>query len=1226
MWVFDINIGVAAQGAVTSDDTTMTGVEVDIRHKSEQGWGVKFPPDWGLRESREGILRTSYLASTGKSANGEVLGGLSNAIDLTDGDKVQSPGSTSLDPPHVVYKHFIASVLSTVSYGISKSSLEDGDKQWIPLNITTLIQIHSKYTPISTSPTVSSFSLPTPPSSAQMRNDGRTESHGRGGIMMFSVSGYLTSSGTLCIIPTGRRVDGLGSLASLSNTGGASHLHVVGRDAWIAPWGRVGRIQGLVSSAPNAPTAMGADERKWAGEVRQYLLERGVGLRAGEEEWARVEVWLDNEAGEGQLQTIVWPIALCFIRLSEGDYGPLPNSSQGISVQFESSDPKQPGQESPGEPGNDRAAEVTTLSHDLFADFEYLALGGHTSTLQGEISALDDPGATWFSPNVLDPIDFVEKWKMTAEQRKQTLKQRREEREKEKQKAVEAESLKRKAEELLGKEKELRREVGEIKRDAAAIIGSVSGVYSTPPDGQVPATIATTGGPKEILPPEPVSAISTDGTLPLTLSSDMDLDWTETGDPMSLGEAGGVAKAGATDGLAGITDFLGDDLVDGDDDIFGAEVTDKDFDFFDEPDFGDTLDGGIGLGDMHHVGGGVGTDTLRDVEGSLVVSDMINMSNHSNPMNSLQSLDFGGMDRIDGTTELDINITTPMLSKLELPSSTSAGLREGAVLRVDPHAEIIKHIRTPPLSPQRAMKLLLPQYAKTQTTWNPPQLNPSPFNPPQAHLTVDDLANSRRQSIYSPLVFLPGVEVADKKYMEGGRFFGPPPKEEKLEHLDGKLASISLLDTPLKRRLGNRKPLSSLISNTPRDSIHHSQAAEPAIEDLEIRPPGGEDGDSDGSEYEYDDDDESSESDVDEESETEYSLPPLLDSSPVYTTSNKRKRAIDDDGDLALTETGRESASVATPLPPGQLDIGGKNGGMELAPPPWQAMVPDPDDYCLVDVFEKLCTDDTTRDEYSTVNRMSEAEHRFVYHALVDNSVTGSLLQPRCSGVDSSVFEEDNGLDNLMARRRVSGESQVEEAVRDAFPGATRCNFEAYATIPDAPSEPAPASGKANFRPIAQPRRTGKQPASAPGNPSLAFDSSTGSSPTVAFKIPPSHIHVHRAEAALEISPVALKFWETFGLGPCSGSKNVIGFCVYPSGGAMADAVDEFMERVGTVYDSCKLGSYVRGNIDDITAGMVGVQLPPRHAGEFDMGAIMQCIKDTCMRLGRLSLTTACIT
>ena len=1221
LWVFDINIGVAAgQDAAASDDTAMTGVGIDIHHRSQRGWRVEFPPHWDLRESREGIFQASYLASAGKSTNEEALGSLSNAIDLTGGDKVLSPESTSPDLPHVVYKHLIASVLSAVSYGISKSSLEDEDKRWVPLNITTLIQIQYKYTPISTSPTVSSFSLPTPPSSARMNNNGKTESHGRGGVMMFSVSGYLTSSGTLCIIPTGRRVEGLGGLASLLNTSDATHLvsHVVGRDVWIAPWGRVGRIQGLVSSAPDAPTAMRADERKWAGEVRHYLLERGVGLRTDEEEWARVEVWLDNEDGEDRLQIIVWPIALCFIRLSEGDHGLLSNPSQGTSVQFESLGPKQPGQESSGE-GNakdGRMTESTAFSQDLFADFEYLALGGQVSILQGEKPAPDDPGAIWFSPSVLDPIGFAEKWRMSAEQRKQTMKQRREEREKEKRNAMEAEALKRKAEELLGKEKELRRGVDEIKRDAAATIGSVSGVYSTPPDGQVPATTALTGGSQETPLPEPTSAISTDSTLPLTLSNGMDLDWTGAGDPMSLDEGGDGTKTSATDGLAGIADFLGDDLVDGDDDIFGAEVTDKDFDFFDEPDFGDTLDGGIGLGDMHHVGGGAGTDTLRDVEGSsLAVADMIDMSSHSNPMNSLQNLDFGGMDRIDGTTGLEINITTPMLSKLELPSSAPGDPREGATPRVGPRAEVIKHLQTPPLSPQRAMKLLLPQYAKNQTTWNLPQFSPSPFDPPRAHLAVDDLTNPRRQSIYSPLIFLPGVEMADKKYMEGGRFFCPPPKEERLELLDGKLASISLLDTPLKRKLSNRKPLGSLISNTPRDSIHHSQAAEPAIEDLETRPPDGEDVDSDESGYEYDDDDESSESDVDEESETEYSLPPLPESSPIYTTGDKRKRAVDDDGDLALTETGQESASVATP---GRFDIGGKNGGVELAPPPWHTMVPDPDDYCLVDVFEKLCADDTTRDEYSTVSKMGDAEYGFVYHALVGTIVTGSLLQPRYSGVDSSVFREDNNLDSLMTRRRVSGESQVEEVVKGVFPGATRCKFEAYATIPDAPTDSTPTPGKASFRPIAQPRRTGKQPALTPGNSSLAFDSSTRSS-TVAFKIPPSHVHVHRAEAALEISPVALKFWETFGLGPCSGPKNVIGFCVYPSGEAMADAVDEFMERVGTVYDSCKLGSYVRGNIDDITAGMVGVQLPPRHAGEFDMGAIMQCIKDTCTKLGRLS-------
>lgn len=1221
LWVFDINIGFSTgQDTGRSCDTVMTDVGMEGSYKPTGRRSVEFPPHWGLRESREGIFRAISVSSTNEEATPV------HVTDLT-GDKPQSTEKLTIlppleqDPPHVIYKYLIPSVLATVSYAISKSPKEG--QRWIPLNITTLIQMQEKYTPISTNSTINNFSLPTPPSSARIYQNGGTDSHGRGGLMMFSLSAYLTSSGTLCIVPTGRKVDGLDNLASLLNHVDGSHKadKIFGRDVWIAPWGRVGRVQELVSSASNAPTAMRADESRWASEVQQFLIERGIHLGPDEQEWARVDVWLVDEGGEDQLHTIVWPVALCFIKLSEEDGYLLQNTHQIPETQPVS------GQELSGETGNgnyQRAGASTILRPSLFEDYEYSALGGVMSPLQ---STFQDPGVTWFSTGAIDPIDFAEKWKMSAEQRKQAIDQRKKERI-EKRKAAEEEALKRKADELLGKEKELKREFDDLQKEAAATVGSVAGVYSTPPDGPLPANTSASGGFPETIALEPTSAVSLDAaSLPLTLSTDMDLDWTGTGDPMVLNESGDVTKASATDGLAGLADFLGDDLVDGDEDIFTTEVTDKDFDFFDEPDFGETIGGGMGLGDIHHDVGALHTDTIGTTDmSSLAVANMMDMANDNSQMN-LQNMDYEAIDRVCGPTGLEPHIPIPVISELCLPPSTPAISGATNPDRIDSSTEITKHVQTPPLSPQRAMKLLLPQYSKHQslrsTRSAPPKLDTAQSNPSHLHLDLHDLANSRRQSIYSPLIFLPGVEMADKKYMEGGRFFGPPPKEEKLEALDGKLASISLLDSPLKRRPSERKPLASLATNAVRDPIHHSQQAESALDDGDIpmRGSGDNDGDSDDSDFEYEEDDESSESDVDEQSEMEYGLQPIPGNSPLCTMGNKRKRALDDDGDLAFTESGRDAGSAATPLPSGQYDLGDVNTAeMELVPSPWRSMVPDPEDYCLVDIFEKLSTDDRNRNEFSALGRMSDADYSKISQILVSQIVTGSLLQRQTHrGVDSSVFEDDDDEDSLAKRRRVSGENRVEEVVKEVFAGATRCTMEAYAAIADAPVEQAPPPGRGNFRPVAQPRRSGKHVAVAPGTPTLAFDSSISPSSTTMFKIPPSHVHVHRAETALEILPVALNFWETFGLGPCSGPKNVISFTIYPAGEAIMDAVDEFMERMGAAYDSCRLGNYVRGNIDDIVGGMIGVQLPLRHTGELDIGPIMQSIKDACIRLGRIS-------
>ena len=1222
LWVFDTDIAIFNGLSVgISDDRMWEDVEGDRNQTPRTPQNLGFPSSWGLRILREGIFQPHCVSNTGKSILEDAPPGCSssNSNNLLSRDVLLSseqPHSSSLqsDPYNVIYKYFIVSILATLTYAISKSSA--GGRRYIPLNFNTLIQMQENYTPISASPTSSDFSLPTPPPSARVHGSDRGEGHGRGALLMFSLTAYLTSSGTLCIIPTGKKSPGLDSMASLiSSIDRGSTLE--GRDVWIAPWGRVGRVRELLSSNPKTPGGMKREELQWAAEVQQYLLERGIQLAADEGQWARVDVWLNEDEGSERLQTIVWPVSLCFIRLSEGDNFSLLNRKPEVQSQVESVGFKLPDQGTPVSTGDssnhERQCESTVLSRNIFASHEWVTLGGLVSSPHEWALPLQDPGAIWFGASVLDPVDFAEKWKMSAEERLEIINLRREKEEMEKLKTMEEESLKHQAE-LLHKEqdkkdRELKGGVVDIKREAASAVGSVSGVYSTPPDGQVPANISTTEVLQEIVPPEPSSAVSMDAsTLPLTLDNDIVIDWSGTGDPMSLdGSGNAVGKSSATDGLASIPAYLGEDLVEGDDDIFAAEVTDKDFDFFDEPGFGDPLDSGIGLTEATHEAVGATTDMIGHGGDGNIISMALDPSHP----NSLQNIDFGGIHTVG--ISMDIHSTTPMISKMDFSSPIPLGPLNNIVQPID-NITPIKHVQTPPLSPQRAMKLLLPQYAKHQSFYNtqpdPPQLT-TPNNESACHPAwgCDDSNNPapRRPSIYSPLTFLPGIGMVDKKYMEGGRFFGLPPKEEKLEFLDGKLASISLLDTPLIQRSSGKRTQSSAVTGDLSETVNRSQQIEPIIEEIHM---GEDDRDSNESEYEYNEN-ESSESDVDEESDTEYSIPPVQDGSPAFTTGHKRKRDVDDDGDLALTE---EYGTGGLPiLQVDKSDSGETTTTTELAPPPWQCMVPDPEDYCLVDIFEMSSPDNGIHDFWS-LSRMSDAEYHSVSKIVAHQIATGSPLHRRVyHGVGNFMFEEDTGNGNLEKRRKLCGERRVEEIVKEVLDGAVRCTLGAYAAIPDAPVETATTLGKINFRPIAQPRRAGKQLTTQSESSPLTSDQYSS---TTTFKIPPPHVHVHRAETVLEISPVALKFWETFGFGPCSGPKNVIGFCIFPAGDAMVDAVDDFMERVGATYDSCRLGSYVRGNIDDITGGMVGAQLPLRQTGELELGPIMQSIRDACMKLG----------
>ncbi|ROW08301.1 hypothetical protein VMCG_03032 [Cytospora schulzeri] len=77
-------------------------------------------------------------------------------------------------------------------------------------------------------------------------------------------------------------------------------------------------------------------------------------------------------------------------------------------------------------------------------------------------------------------------------------------------------------------------------------------------------------------------------------------------------------------------------------------------------------------------------------------------------------------------------------------------------------------------------------------------------------------------------------------------------------------------------------------------------------------------------------------------------------------------------------------------------------------------------------------------------------------------------------------------------------------------------------------------------------------------------------------QVPPPHLELRRHESRLSVLPSAAKFWESLGLGPSQGPKDVQSVCVFPNLDGMADNAGIFMDRLRSVYESLKLGSFER--------------------------------------------------
>ncbi|GKZ93940.1 mediator of RNA polymerase II transcription subunit 13 [Aspergillus niger] len=164
--------------------------------------------------------------------------------------------------------------------------------------------------------------------------------------------------------------------------------------------------------------------------------------------------------------------------------------------------------------------------------------------------------------------------------------------------------------------------------------------------------------------------------------------------------------------------------------------------------------------------------------------------------------------------------------------------------------------------------------------------------------------------------------------------------------------------------------------------------------------------------------------------------------------------------------------------------------------------------------------------------------------------------------------------------------------------GMERLDLNSFVSLQDSNALSPSSSNGSNSRQSAQRRETGKG---------------------TIVKIPPPHLRVRRGKDFLETLPPAISFWETFGLEPAHGQKDILAYCIHPH--FAAGAADTFLERLGLVYSGCNLGEHCRGESSNVfDRGLGSWNTSPSADSRYSEA--IQSLKSICGVLGSAFLST----
>ncbi|KAI1175903.1 mediator complex subunit 13 C-terminal-domain-containing protein [Nemania sp. FL0916] len=248
--------------------------------------------------------------------------------------------------------------------------------------------------------------------------------------------------------------------------------------------------------------------------------------------------------------------------------------------------------------------------------------------------------------------------------------------------------------------------------------------------------------------------------------------------------------------------------------------------------------------------------------------------------------------------------------------------------------------------------------------------------------------------------------------------------------------------------------------------------------------------------------------------------------SPVKSLSMRRRRGDDDDDSLATSFKDLDTTDIAAPHLPFELS---RNSKFEIDMPLTKYFA-DPEPAWV---------------QYSLPDEL------FIMAAqILTDQITTSTL----SSTVSTEASAQSGVDRRRHLSNVARNSmrELQQGLPSCFYPTTCYQLRSFIEVQDVPL-------------LGQPTRLQPRP---PGPDQIK--------PSNLFQVPPPRFEMRRYDSRLSVLPSSISFWESLGLSPTHGAKDINAVCLFPNQDGVSDSMLVFTDRLRSTYESLKLGAFSR--------------------------------------------------
>ncbi|KAL7951782.1 mediator complex subunit 13 C-terminal domain-containing protein [Trichoderma barbatum] len=400
---------------------------------------------------------------------------------------------------------------------------------------------------------------------------------------------------------------------------------------------------------------------------------------------------------------------------------------------------------------------------------------------------------------------------------------------------------------------------------------------------------------------------------------------------------------------------------------------------------------------------------------------------------------------------------------------------------------------------------------------------------PKYDSTISSQPVWRKAKIFESLDFDPALPMINKKYEQGGLFdLSALSKVAKMEKTNVDLPAVPETDYLKRHGKLNRKPRERPITRSTMAKQYSALETQ-----MSTASPMKLDGSISG-------DDSSVESDQDDSSYT---------SDEPGSPHKASIRLITADDDMLSQITSLRDCDIEEPDHQLAMELP-RLSKSDISGVPLSSLFSDPEPL-LLDM--SLNDDDLIQ----------------VAQIVTEQAATGGLDIFRASDFEPATLSASQKRQDLLTHSRDAFHT-LEEIISQYFGDTMPMRLKGFLDIQDIPL-------LSQFQPRQIPGREGNPETIRPSN---------------LYQIPSPHLEVQRADMKLSVLPSAVSFWESLGLSPSSGSKNVNAICVYPGWPGMGDNAKTFLDRIRSVYEFLKLGTFeVMPLGTDMEAGLLPYEI-----------------------------------